>query len=67
MEFGMNHLFFAHEHFIEKLSWHTSKLLIRLKCESEGENIGRRRSWDEFPNSQHFGGKRGVLELWDRD
>jgi hypothetical protein len=38
------------------------KLLIRFKCKFEGENNGR-RSWDAFPNSQHFGGKKGMLEL----
>jgi len=36
-------------------------LLERLKCESKGEN--NRRSWGTFPNSHHFGGRRGMLEL----
>jgi hypothetical protein len=35
--------------------------------ESEVENNGRRNSWDAFFNWQHFGGKRGVLELWDKN
>ncbi len=30
------------------------KLLDRLKCESKGENIERKRSWGTFPSSQHF-------------
>jgi len=40
-------------------------LLERLKCESESENNERRCG--TFPNSQHFEGKRGMLELWDGD
>jgi hypothetical protein len=39
----------------------------KAQMESEAENNGRRNSWDAFPNWQHFGGKRGVLELWDKN
>jgi hypothetical protein len=45
--------------------WRTPKLLERFKCESEGENSGRKGSWDTLLNLQHFEGKRGMLELWD--
>jgi hypothetical protein len=45
----------------------TPKLLVRFKCEYESENNEKIRSWDALLNSQHFGGKKGVLELWDRD
>jgi hypothetical protein len=41
-------------------------LLQRLKCESEGEN-NKRKSWGTLPNSQHLGGRRGMLELRDGD
>jgi hypothetical protein len=40
-------------------------LLERLKCEFENEN--NERSWGTSPNSQHFEGKRGMLEFWDGD
>jgi hypothetical protein len=36
----------------------------RFKCESEGEN-NKRRNWGMLLNLQHFGCKRGVLELLD--
>jgi len=41
-------------------------ILERLKCEFESEN-NKRRSWGTLPSSQHFKGKRGMLELWDGD
>jgi hypothetical protein len=44
---------------------HTPKLLVRFKCKFEGEN--NKRSWDALRSSQHFEGKKGVLELRDRD
>ncbi len=31
------------------------KLLIRPKCEFEGENNGKIRNGDTLPSSQHFG------------
>jgi hypothetical protein len=27
----------------------------------------KKESWGTFLSSQHFGGKRGMLELWDGD
>jgi hypothetical protein len=39
------------------------KLFIIFKCEFQSEN--NKRSLDAFPSSQHFRGKRGILELWD--
>jgi hypothetical protein len=47
------------------MNWRTPKLLEKLKCESKSEN--NKRSWGTFPNSQHFGGKRGVLDFQDAD
>jgi hypothetical protein len=44
--------------------WRTPKLFDGLNYESKGEDI-ERRSWGAFPGSQHFGGKKGVLELWN--
>jgi hypothetical protein len=44
----------------------TPKLLEKLKCEYENENSGR-RSWGMFLDSQHFKGKKGVLEVQDGD
>ncbi len=41
------------------------KLLERFKCESESENNGRKESWGTLSSSQHFGVKKGVLELQD--
>jgi hypothetical protein len=38
------------------------ELLKRLKCISQNEYT-ERRSWGMFPNSQHFRGKNGMLEL----
>jgi hypothetical protein len=45
--------------------WHTPTLLKRLKCKSKNENNGR--NWGTLPSSNHFGGKRGMLELGDGD
>jgi hypothetical protein len=42
-------------------AWRTPKLVIRLKCEFEGENNKKRRCGDTLLNLQHFGDKR--LEL----
>jgi hypothetical protein len=47
--------------------WHTLKLFERLKCEFEGEKKNGIKNWDTLPNSQHFGGKKGVLEFQDED
>jgi hypothetical protein len=44
------------------LWWRTLKLRNRLKCESKGENDGRRKSWGMFPNSQHF--EEGKEACW---
>jgi hypothetical protein len=46
--------------------WYTPKILERLKCEFENENNERKKSWDTFPNSQHFK-VWGVLEFWNGD
>jgi hypothetical protein len=48
-------------------SWCAHKLLERFKCEFESENNGRKKNWGTFLSSQHFRGKKGVLELWDGD
>jgi len=45
--------------------WCTPKFLDGFNYESKGEDIKRRRSWGVLPSSQHFEGKRGVLELQD--
>jgi hypothetical protein len=42
------------------------KLLEGFKCKFKSENI-KRRSWGMFLSLEHFGGKRGVLELQDGD
>ncbi len=47
--------------------WHTPELFQRLKFEAKNENNGRKRSWGTFFSLQHFGGKKGKLELWDGD
>jgi hypothetical protein len=39
----------------------------RFKCKFKNENSERKMNWGMFFNSQHFEGKRGVLELWDGD
>jgi hypothetical protein len=31
------------------------------------KNNERIRSWGTFLGSKHFGGRRGVMELWDED
>jgi len=36
---------------VDEREWCTPKLLERFKCEFEGENIRKRRSWGMFPNS----------------
>jgi hypothetical protein len=41
--------------------------LKKLKCKSESENSKRIKSWGTLLNSQHFGGKRGMLKLQDGD
>jgi hypothetical protein len=52
---------------IEKVEmWHTPKLLERFKCKFKNKNNGR-RSWGTFLKSYHFGGQKGMLELWDWD
>jgi hypothetical protein len=44
----------------------TPKFLERLKCEFQNENNGK-KIWGTFLCLQHFGGKKGVLELQDGD
>jgi hypothetical protein len=40
---------------------HAFEFIMCLKCKSRGENNKRKR--DTLLNSQHFEGKRGMLEL----
>jgi hypothetical protein len=46
--------------------WCAPKLLQRFKCESKNENNGK-KSWGTLPTLQHFGGKKGMLEFWNKD
>jgi len=41
--------FIFHKSGDEEANWRT-KLFERLKCEFEGENNGRRKSWGMFPS-----------------
>jgi len=49
------------------LTWCTPKFIERFKCESKGENNGKRKSWGTLFSSQHFEGKKSVMELRDGD
>jgi hypothetical protein len=42
--------FIFHKSGDEEANWRTPKLFERLKCEFEGENNGRRKSWGMFPS-----------------
>ncbi len=57
--------FIFHKSGDEEANWCTPKLFERLKCEFEGENNRRRKSWDTFPSLQHSENKRDMLELQD--
>ncbi len=49
-----------------RLFWHTPKLFERFKCEFKNEN-NRKKNWGTLFSLQHFGGKRGMLDLQDGD
>jgi hypothetical protein len=36
------------------------QLLDGFNGESKGENNGRKKNWNKFPNSQHFGDRRAC-------
>jgi len=50
-----------------EFGWHTPKFFERLKCKSQNENNGRRKSCGMVFGSKHFGDKRDMLEVWDGD